>query len=366
MHELKYRWNGYDQEEYWASDSTDSYDSDEELAESIESSVKRELAERHAKHMNMTAAKRRLGETAIKTPDDCSPDLDSLMLNPSPDDGTNNEESIDPEERDRREYAAWTARIPIEKDFNGRTARQRLKSTAIDKSGNFGSDVDGHSAKPSPEHDAAAAAAADKKSTKQDQVEGLCTICRKKRTSRKCALCNDGWICSLRCQESFVLVGGHFAGPLSSCADHFNECVLNPKTTASLLYIFAAADWLPRRTENYPEMYQRVMKDYRFDTFDDSLNKDCLLNFYRQVIYQLDVSAREIHLWREEGKLFERIAVLCQSYPKTIGDLDLRWFKETPLWESELSSRARATIGLVVARKGLEYVMDEEEWTKYD
>lgn len=88
MHELQYRWNGYDQEEYWASDSTDSYDSDEELAESIESSVKREFAERHAKHMNMTAAKRRLGETAITKPDDCSPDLDGLTLNPSPADVT--------------------------------------------------------------------------------------------------------------------------------------------------------------------------------------------------------------------------------------------------------------------------------------
>ncbi|KAF5501122.1 hypothetical protein CGCS363_v006190 [Colletotrichum siamense] len=360
MPEIKNRWNGYAQEEYYASDSIDSYSSDDDLTDLEEDSVVREFAECLQRDMNITIAKRRLGQTEIKKPDDCSSDLEGLALNTTPADGTSDEDTLASEERDRCEHADWTARI--EQDFNLWSGRQRLKDTAIDKSDDRSSHTEGRSQKSSPDN----TAAANKKATEQDQVNGLCTVCQKKRTSRKCALCNDFWICSLRCQKSFVLVGGHFAGPLASCAAHFKECVLNPKATASLLYIFAAAEWLPYCPENFPEMYQRVIEDYRFDVFDirGPTNRDCLLRFYRQVIDQMDVSAREIHLWREEGKLFERIAVLCQSYPNMHGYWDLQWFKQTPLWESELSSTARATIEFVIARQKLEGKMEAEEWIK--
>ncbi|KAL3296473.1 hypothetical protein RB213_006927 [Colletotrichum asianum] len=361
MPENKNRWNGYAREEYYASDSIDSYSSDDDLTDLEEDSVVQEIAECLQRDMNMTIAKRRLGQTEIKKPDDCSSDLEGLALNTSPANEPKDEDNLDSEEKDRREHADWTARI--EQDFNRWSGRQRLKDTAIDKSDDHGSHTEGRSQKSSPDN---TAAAANKKATEQDQVKGLCTVCQKKRTSRKCALCNDFWICSLRCQKNFVLVGGHFAGPLASCADHFKECVLNPKTTASLLYIFAAAEWLPYCPENFPEMYQRVIKDYRFDIFNirGPTNRECLLRFYWHAIYQMDVSARELHLWREEGKLYERIAMLCQSYPKTHGYWDLKWFKQTMLWESELSSKARASIEFVTARHKLESEMEAEEWIK--
>uniref|UniRef100_L2FKP3 MYND-type zinc finger protein samB n=1 Tax=Colletotrichum fructicola (strain Nara gc5) TaxID=1213859 RepID=L2FKP3_COLFN len=336
MPQIQNRWNGYEQEKYYASDSIDSYSSDDDLTDLEEDSVVREFAECLQRDMNMTIAKRRLGQTEIKKPDDCSSDLEGLALNTSPANET--------------------------KDVVLKRKTARLKDTDIDKSDDRSSHTEGRSQKSSPDN----TANANKKATEQEQVKGLCTVCQKKRTSRKCALCNDFWICSLRCQKSFVLVGGHFAGPLASCADHFKECVLNPKTTASLLYIFAAAEWLPYCAENFPEMYQRVVKDYRFDVFDirGPTNRECLLRFYWQAIYQMDVSAREIHLWREEGKLFERIAVLCQSYPNMHGYWDLQWFKQTPLWESELISKARATIEFVIARQKLEGEMEAEEWIK--
>ncbi|EQB45106.1 hypothetical protein CGLO_16061 [Colletotrichum gloeosporioides Cg-14] len=321
MPEINNRWNGFAREEHYVSDSIDSYSSDDDITEFEEDSVVREIAKCLQRDMNMTIAKKRLEQTEIKKPDDCSSDLEGLALNASPANETKDEDTFGSEEKDGR-----------------------------------------RSQKSSPDN----TAAANKKATEQKQVKSLCTVCQKKRTSRKCALCNDFWICSLRCQKSFVLVGGHFAGPLASCADHFKECVLNPKTTASLLYIFAAAEWLPYCAENFPEMYQRVIEDYRFDIFDirGPTNRECLLRFYWHAIYQMDVSARELHLWREEGKLYERIAVLCQSYPKTHGYWDLKWFKQTPLWESELSSKARATIEFVTARQKLESKMEAEEWIK--
>ncbi|KAI8317299.1 hypothetical protein K4K59_008598 [Colletotrichum sp. SAR11_240] len=360
MAEIRNRWSGYEREEYYASDSIDSYSSDDDLTDLEEDSFVQEIAECLQRDMNMTIAKRRLAQTEIKKPDDCSSDLEGLVLNTSPANDTKNEDTLSSEERDRREHADWTARI--EQDFNRWSGRQQLKDRAIDKSDDRSSHTEGRLQKSYPDD----TAAANKKAAEQDQVKGLCTVCQKKRTSRKCALCNDFWICSLRCQKNFVLVGGHFAGPLASCADHFKECVLNPKTTASLLYIFAAANWLPYCAKNFPEMYQRVIEDYRFDVFDiiGPTNRHCLLRFYWQAIYQMDVSAREIHLWREEGKLFERIAVLCQSYPQMHGYWDLQWFKETPLWESELSSTARATIEFVIARQKLEGKMEMEEWIK--
>ncbi|KAF4845055.1 hypothetical protein CGCSCA4_v006908 [Colletotrichum siamense] len=358
MPEIKNRWSGYEREEYYASDSIGSYSSDDDLTDLEEDSVVREFVECLQRDMNMTIAKRRLGQTEIKKPDDCSSDLEGLALNTSAANEAKDEDTLDSEEEDRREHADWIARI--EQDLNSWSGRQRLKDTAIDESDDPSSHTEGRSQKSSLDN----TVAANKKTTEQEQVKGLCTVCGKKRTSRKCALCNDFWICSLRCQKNFVLVGGHFAGPLASCAEHFKECVLNPKTTASLLYVFAAAEWLPYCPENFPEMYQRVIKDYRFDMFDTigPTNRDCLLRFYRQFIDQMDVSAREIHVWREEGKLFERIAVLCQSYPKMHGYWDLQWFKQTTLWESELSSTARATVEFVIARQKLEGKMEAEEW----
>ncbi|KAJ3952447.1 hypothetical protein N0V92_011104 [Colletotrichum tropicale] len=360
MPEVKNQWNGYAREEYYASDYIDSYSSDDDLTDLEEDSIVQEFAECLQRDMDMTIAKRRLGQTEIKKPDDWSSDLEGLALNTGPVKETKHEGIVDSEEEDRREHANWTARI--ERDFNRWSGRQRLKDTAIDSYDDRSAHAEGRSQNSSPDD----TAAANKKVTEQEQAKGFCTVCQKKRTSRKCSLCNDFWICSLRCQKNFVLVGGHFAGPLASCAEHFKECVLNPKTTASLLYIFAAAEWLPYCPENFPEMYQRAIKDYRFDMFDirGPTNRQCLLRFYWQVIDQMDVSAREIHLWREEGKLFERIAVLCQSYPNMHGYWDLQWFKETPLWESELSSTARATIEFVIARKKLEGKMEMEEWIK--
>lgn len=84
MPEIKNIWSGYDREEYYASDSIDSYSSDDDLTDLEGNSVVQEFAECLQRDMNMTIAKRRLGQTETKKPDDCSSDLEGLALNTSP------------------------------------------------------------------------------------------------------------------------------------------------------------------------------------------------------------------------------------------------------------------------------------------
>lgn len=150
-----------------------------------------------------------------------------------------------------------------------------------------------------------------------------CIVC-KQATVRKCAICNDVPICSMTCQQIAVIDDVD--------TEHSDECSID--TSADTLYHGVLSNRIPRDAQ--------TINDFDFKWFVKITDRRKLLEIYARTIRQADVTPREMDVWVEEKKLFERIAMLVYTSPKLMSLDDVRWLKRTDLWTRGLSKTTQA------------------------
>ncbi|KAK2765823.1 hypothetical protein CKAH01_15572 [Colletotrichum kahawae] len=169
-------------------------------------------------------------------------------------------------------------------------------------------------------------------SSVSDDMDNECIVCQQP-TTRTCSFCNDVMICSMDCQQIAV------NDDINS--DHFDMCVHD--ATADTLYKDVLSNRIPRDTQ--------TLQDFQFNWLSNRLAQRKLLGIYVKIIYQADVTPRELEIWVERNKLFERIAMLFLSHPELIGLDDLKWLKRTELWSDGFGKTTRGIFEDVIARK---------------
>ncbi|KAH9238325.1 hypothetical protein K456DRAFT_1935136 [Colletotrichum gloeosporioides 23] len=168
----------------------------------------------------------------------------------------------------------------------------------------------------------------------EDEVEVVdeCIICDE-ATMRKCAVCNDVLICSMNCQQIAVIDDVN--------SDHFDMCVAD--TSADTFYKDVLCNRIPRD--------EQTIMDFQFIWLHDITDRRKLLEIYATIIRQADVTPREMGIWVEEKKLFERIAMLVYTSPTLMSLDDVRWLKETDIWTRGLSKTTQAVFQDIIFKQ---------------
>ncbi|KAK3322760.1 hypothetical protein B0H66DRAFT_474160 [Apodospora peruviana] len=132
--------------------------------------------------------------------------------------------------------------------------------------------------------------------TNTDANEGPCgNFDCEKRTTRRCSRCHGRRYCSLWCEEDDIY-------------SHKFECSRGAITTADLLERDCYADELPKDPQ--------VREDFGFTRCRNKTEESHLFGVYQGILKILDVTAAEMHSWRMEGILTEKIIETFSARPE--------------------------------------------------
>ncbi|KUI65363.1 hypothetical protein VM1G_11265 [Cytospora mali] len=133
---------------------------------------------------------------------------------------------------------------------------------------------------------------------------GECSVCER-ATSRPCSLCNLDLFCSQRCQDQMSIW-------------HLRKCCGRQITTADLLENDVMRDVLPED--------EQVRDDYGFSRCRSRMEDSHLLGLYGGVFKAFEVSAPQVHAWRQSGELTKRIIELFSERGKSYQGSYYPWF----------------------------------------
>lgn len=151
-----------------------------------------------------------------------------------------------------------------------------------------------------------------------NEDSGICIVCKKRPTSRKCAACGNDWVCCKACEMYMIEGIGNHEGIIA----HMTDCNKRPKTTADIILDALAEDLLPTD--------KQANSDYVFDRCNPvwlSNAKSILLTLYHHLMIGLNVTPRELDIWMKEGKLYERIDAKIEARPEKFDSRTILWFK---------------------------------------
>lgn len=114
-------------------------------------------------------------------------------------------------------------------------------------------------------------------------------------TTRRCSHCGGPWYCSTKCED------------LATYSHKFS-CNRRPITTADLLEKDCFRDLLPEDPG--------VREDFGFDRCKNPGEETNLFGLYIGVIKYHDISSEELHRWRTEGLLIDKIIELFSKLPE--------------------------------------------------
>lgn len=116
-----------------------------------------------------------------------------------------------------------------------------------------------------------------------------------KTTSRRCSHCSGTWFCSVRCEEL-------------ATSFHKFSCNRRPITTADLLEKDCYWDFLPEDPQ--------VREDYGFQRCRNRSEATNLFGLYIGIIKYHNISSEELHHWRTEGILVDKIVEVFSKIPE--------------------------------------------------
>lgn len=116
-----------------------------------------------------------------------------------------------------------------------------------------------------------------------------------KTTTRRCSHCGGPWFCSVRCEEIATY-------------SHRFSCNRRPITTADLLEEDCYRDLLPEDPQ--------VREDYGFQRCRNRSEETNLFGLYVGIIKYHDISSEELHRWRTEGILVDKIVEVFSKIPE--------------------------------------------------
>jgi hypothetical protein len=116
-----------------------------------------------------------------------------------------------------------------------------------------------------------------------------------KLTTRRCSHCSGPWFCSARCEENATY-------------SHKFSCNRRPITTADLLENDCYRDLLPEDP--------KVREDYGFQRCRNSSEEINLFGLYVGVIKYHNISSEELHRWRTEEILVDKIVEVFSTIPE--------------------------------------------------
>lgn len=114
-------------------------------------------------------------------------------------------------------------------------------------------------------------------------------------TTRRCSHCSGAWFCSVKCEERAEY-------------SHRFSCNRRPITTADLLEKDCYRDLLPQDPE--------VREDYGFQRCKNTHEETKLFGLYIGIFKYHDISSEELHRWRTEGILVEKIIEVFSKLPE--------------------------------------------------
>ena len=116
-----------------------------------------------------------------------------------------------------------------------------------------------------------------------------------KTTTRRCSHCGGPWFCSIRCEEV-------------AAYSHIFSCNRRPITTADLLEKDCYRDLLPEDPQ--------VREDYGFQRCRNRSEETNLFGLYVGIIKYHNISSEELHRWRTEGILVDKIVEVFSKIPE--------------------------------------------------
>ncbi|KAK0735080.1 hypothetical protein B0T26DRAFT_690770 [Lasiosphaeria miniovina] len=138
-----------------------------------------------------------------------------------------------------------------------------------------------------------------------DSTAGECEICETE-TTRRCSFCNRGWFCTANCQEKMSTY-------------HLAKCSARSLTTADILCRDAIADEMPSDPQ--------TRDDFGFSRCRTWHEESHLLGMYRgMVALSDDVHAHEVHEWRVQGVLADKIDEFYLKIPERRRGSYYPWF----------------------------------------
>lgn len=157
------------------------------------------------------------------------------------------------------------------------------------------------------------------------EQQGECSICFKE-TRRKCSICDRDFFCSDACQKQ-------------SFARHLFTCSRRSLTSADYLLESLAKDLMPEEED--------VLEDFGFNNVVSSQDKTYLLGVYLGLYLFGNFHAEEIHEWRIQGILADKIKEFAYSIPESSRGHYLPWFLNNPGILDRPSTKQNAQAKLV-------------------
>ncbi|KAK3348856.1 hypothetical protein B0T25DRAFT_230661 [Lasiosphaeria hispida] len=159
------------------------------------------------------------------------------------------------------------------------------------------------SAEEPPREDAMTTSDATSPSNNVENVVGSCDECCE-TTSRKCSHCRGAWFCSVWCEDQSFR--------------HVFKCNRRSITTADTL----REDCLKDRLPDDPQ----TCEDYGFRRCANSAEMCKLLGLYQGIFGVRRISSQEVHTWRTQGLLAEKIIGLFSAIPEDCRGGYYKWF----------------------------------------
>ncbi|KAL8797118.1 MAG: hypothetical protein Q9195_000585 [Heterodermia aff. obscurata] len=159
-----------------------------------------------------------------------------------------------------------------------------------------------------------------------DELDRECSICMRP-TKRRCGICSQDFFCSDPCQEK-------------RSGSHLFKCSKRPLTSADYLWKSLAEDLLPQDED--------VLEDFGFNQlFGGDLTY--LFGVYQGLYLSGGFSAEDIHEWRVQGILVDKIKQFYYRIPENARGEYFPWFLknlhvlERPMTKDEAQQRLVAT-----------------------
>ncbi|ORX98686.1 hypothetical protein BCR34DRAFT_593143 [Clohesyomyces aquaticus] len=163
--------------------------------------------------------------------------------------------------------------------------------------------------------------------TEDSEYEPECDVCSSP-TKRRCSACGKDRFCSNSCEDkAFVR--------------HLFTCSKRPLTSADYLWKSLVDDLIPEDED--------VLQDFGFNNVIIDKDRTQLFGLYRGLYLSGDISPKDVHEWRVQGIMVDKIKKFYYSYPEHArGQYFPWWLKnlhrlETPTTKEEVEQTLAAT-----------------------
>ncbi|KAJ0308090.1 hypothetical protein Brms1b_009706 [Colletotrichum noveboracense] len=147
---------------------------------------------------------------------------------------------------------------------------------------------------------------------------GICIVCKRLPTSRKCSKCGQDWVCCRSCEKYMRL--GLADKPHEEMTAHVRLCDNRNETTAEII----VEDVTRGRMLTHPQ----AREDYGFSRCPELSDRVRLFTLYHDLVKNQSVTSEELNVWMLEDTLYESIGDKIHARPQDFSPEIRDWFAE--------------------------------------